>query len=284
MKNASSPLLALLAANTFVMADLYTVTLVDGTIMRYTSADIDLVYGGNTYADLVVKRRATKTVIGVEVDSLDFSVFPRVTDLVTGTAFLQAARSGIFDGATVRLERAFAAAWPAITGTLIMFFGRVSDVSVGRTEAQFKIKSMLELLNMQMPRNLYQTGCNHTLYDSGCAVVKATYTFAGTASGTPTTTSMATTSAAITSKAAGYFDQGVLTFASGVNNGVKRTVKAWDGTNFTFALPLPAASGAGDTFTVFAGCDKTQNTCNSKFSNLTRFRGFPYIPVPEASA
>jgi hypothetical protein len=39
------------------------------------------------------------------------------------------------------------------------------------------------------------------------------------------------------------------------------------------------ASGA--TFTVRAGCDKTQGTCTTKFSNLARFRGMPYIPVAE---
>lgn len=284
MKTASAPLLALLATRAFVMTDLYTVTLVDGTIIRYTSMDIALTWSANVFTSIAISRGATKTMIGVEVDTLDFSIFPKSTDLVTVTPLLQAARTGIFDGATVKLERAFASAWPTITDTMIMFFGRVSDVSVGRTEARFTIKSMLELLNTQMPRNLYQTGCNHTVYDSGCALVKATYTFAGAASGTPTTTSVPTTSAAITAKAAGYFDQGVLTFTSGALNGVKRTVKAWDGTNFTFALPLPSAPAAADTFSVFAGCDKTQATCNSKFSNLARFRGFPYIPVPEASA
>jgi hypothetical protein len=39
----------------------------------------------------------------------------------------------------------------------------------------------------------------------------------------------------------------------------------------------------GDTFTAYPGCDKTQNTCTSKFNNLVNFGGFPYVPVPEAA-
>ena len=42
-----------------------------------------------------------------------------------------------------------------------------------------EVLSALELLNIQMPRNVYQSVCLHTVYDGGCALVKATYTVTG---------------------------------------------------------------------------------------------------------
>jgi len=35
----------------------------------------------------------------------------------------------------------------------------------------------------------------------------------------------------------------------------------------------------GKQVIVYAGCDKTPQTCKNKFNNLQNFRGFPYIPV-----
>ena len=46
-------------------------------------------------------------------------------------------------------------------------------------------------------------------------------------------------------------------------------------------MPLPNVPAVGDTFSVFPGCDKTKTTCAGKFSNIARFRGFPFVPVPE---
>jgi uncharacterized phage protein (TIGR02218 family) len=34
----------------------------------------------------------------------------------------------------------------------------------------------------------------------------------------------------------------------------------------------------GDVLAVYAGCDKKLATCRDKFSNVTNFRGEPYVP------
>jgi uncharacterized phage protein (TIGR02218 family) len=82
-----------------------------------------------------------------------------------------------------------------------------------------------------------------------------------------------------------YFDNGQLVFNFGANNGHVVAVKAYlnSGGTVYFVVPLPALPTAGDTFTIYPGCDKTQATCASKFSNLANFGGFPYVPVPETA-
>ena len=66
-------------------------------------------------------------------------------------------------------------------------------------------------------------------------------------------------------------------------SGISRTVKSYAGGQFVFILPLPYDPTVGDTFSVYPGCDKTQAVCQSKFNNVARFRGFPFIPVPETT-
>jgi uncharacterized phage protein (TIGR02218 family) len=283
MKAISGALTTLFNSNAqFFKADLYTFTFNDGSVLRTTDADVALSFGGNTWLSCapICERTFTTVKVGVEVDSLTLSIFPSATDTVSGLAWQTAARQGYLDGATVLVETAYLTTWQTVIGTIHVFSGSVGEAHPSRTQIELKVTSALELLNRPFPRNLYQSTCLHTVYDSGCALVKATYTVTNTvvSSPAPTTTSFKTSNA----QAAGYFDQGVVTFTSGANNGLKRTVKAYDpATGFTFALPLPQAPAAGDTISVFAGCDKTKATCGTKFANTGRFRGFPWIPSPE---
>ncbi len=79
-------------------------------------------------------------------------------------------------------DRAFLSAWgTAPIGAVTLFKGRVSTVdSVGRTTAQMTVACDLVLLDIDMPRNLYQPTCNHVLFDSGCGLVKNAFGAAGT--------------------------------------------------------------------------------------------------------
>lgn len=283
MKAISGALTTLFSSQqTFSKADFYTWTFADGSILRTTSADVALTFGGFTFLSCapICDRTKTRIVIGVEVDSMSVSVYPSATNVLAGLAWPTAARQGYLDGATLLVETAYITTWPTVIGTIHVFSGLVSDVSPSRTAINVTVKSALELLARPFPRNVYQSVCNHTVYDAGCTLAKAGFTFTGTVavSPAPTTVSFKTGHA----QAAGYFEQGVLTFTSGANNGLKRTVKSYGpAVGFTFALPLPVAPAVGDTMSVFAGCDKTKATCGAKFSNIVHFNGTPFIPTPE---
>ena len=68
-----------------------------------------------------------------------------------------------------------------VVGGVTLFHGRVSTVDlVGRTSATLTIASDLIVLDYDMPRNLYSPTCLHTLYDSGCGVIRGTYAASGT--------------------------------------------------------------------------------------------------------
>jgi uncharacterized phage protein (TIGR02218 family) len=280
VKAISGALTALFnSTDAFYKADLFTFTFSDGTILRTTNADVALTFGGFTFASCapIMERTKTSVKIGVTVDSMDITVACGASDTLAGISWPAAARGGYLDGGTVLVETAYLTSWPTVIGTEHVFSGTVSEVDPSRASVKVTVKSLLELLNQPFPRNVYQGVCVHTVYDSGCTLAKATYTQTGSFTGSPSTLGGSSANGA----AAGYFEQGVITFTSGPNAGLKRTVKTFSGGTFTWALPLPVAPSAGATFSVFAGCDKTMATCGSKFSNLQHFGGQPFIPTPE---
>jgi len=231
-------------------------------------------------SDPIVKRGTIRNVIGVEVDEISVSLLCNSDTLVGNMPLAQFARQGGFDGARLVVTRSFSASHASSAcGTLHLFSGRVGPLTISGSEVAMTIKSDLELLDIMMPRNTYQASCMHTLYDSGCNLSAATFTVTGNTTG-GSTTSVVNSNLA---QADGYFSLGVMQFTSGQNNQVARSVKVYANGSLTPVQPLPFAPAAGDHFTVRPGCDKQQATCNVKFSNLLNFRGFPFIPTPEAS-
>jgi len=283
MKTVASSISTYLASmpQTLLMADAYTFTLANGTVLRYTNSQMPFMLGANTWlTGLTIIRSKIRQVIGVEVDTLDLTIAAPPSFTVGGVSLMKALRTGLFDGASVVLNRIFFSA-PGVpvnttgSGDLILFAGIVGEVDAGRFSAQIRVSSNLQLLNIKLPKNVYQPGCPNTLYDTNCGILKSAYAVSGSIAGPSTAGSLVVA----LSQAAGWFDQGMITFTSGVNSGLSMTIRTQIPSLITPVAPFPSAPATGDTFTIYPGCDKTQATCTSKFSNLANFRGYPYIPV-----
>ena len=265
-----------------LMADGFIFTLRSGLVLCYTNVDITFSYAGRTFLgnSVLIDGLKYKAAIGLEVDQQQVTISAPATDTIaTGAPFLQALRDGTFDGCEIERDRIFFS--DRIGGTAIgavtLFKGRLGTVDqIGRSSAQLTVNSDLVLLDIDMPRNIYQPTCLHTLYDSGCTLAKNAF-------GTNGTVGAGSTASVINwSGASANFQQGSITFTSGVNVGVTANVNAVAaGTSLTLGYPLQSAPATGDAFTVYFGCDHTPGTCQAKFSNLANFRGFPYVPPPE---
>lgn len=289
MKTATGGMVTLLnTGRQFFTADLYTITLYDGTILRYTSADIDLTIGANTFISAdpngpapIITRSRIKRSIGLQANTLTLEIKAYLQHTMFGIPWMQFIKNGGLDGARVLLEQFITDDWTNTSrGSIINFIGDVSDVSPSRTMAEVVVKDDLEKLNIKIPKEIYQPGCRWTLFDAGCGLNKTTFQLSRTVNAGSTTTRILTTSAG---QAAGYFDSGYLFFTSGPNAGAQRTVRKWDGLGLDLALPLPFAPAAGNAFTIFPGCNKQQTTCQTKFNNLIRFGGQPFVPAPETA-
>jgi uncharacterized phage protein (TIGR02218 family) len=284
MKPASSALMTILGSSQFFMADCYSFTLQDGAIVRYTSADQDLkdAATGNVFASggPYFERSKVKFSRGVEVDELDITVTSKPTDLLEGAPWFQALVAGIMDGAEIQLDRAFMPSFgDTSAGLVTLFAGRVAEVDIGRAQATIKANTHLELLNLQWPWRLFQPGCSRALFDAGCGLTKSSFGAAYAIAAGSTTTTLQTDY----SQPDGTASLGTLTFTSGALSGKSYSIRQQTGGAFLLTVPVPIPPAAGDAITVYPGCDKQQATCQTKFSNLQHFEGFPYVPVPETA-
>jgi hypothetical protein len=303
----------------FIMADMYTITLANGTVAgRYTSFDIDLTLSGNVFSSMGprITRNNCKWTIGTEVTELNLTIASSPLDgtMIGSYTFLQACIAGIFDGARLKHERVF---MPTVgdcsAGSIVMNVYYIADLTIDRLKVQMLCKNLMEPLNIPLPRNTYQPSCAHALFDAGCTLTRSTYAVNSTivSSGSLTAAVMVFQAAAQknppvavqrssgmtgngimigpAASPADWYALGKIVFTSGQNNGYQRTVKAStqnlvSGNNTVFATlssPFPFVPAVGDALTVYPGCDRTQLTCQQKFSNLVHFKGFPFIPVPE---
>jgi uncharacterized phage protein (TIGR02218 family) len=282
---SSGNLLAFLNGTTSaIMADLYTFTLTSGAVYRFTSGDVPLTINGHTFLlGPRFERSNIRWLVGIEVDTLTIDLFADDSILIGSAPIISAIASGLFDNATVLVERAFFNQAGACQGTLYQFGGVVQEPVAYRGHAQVQVVSSTSLLNIQIPTAVYQPGCRNTWADLNCKVAKGVYLISKAATST-TDSARSTFSASFTGTPAatdGYLSLGVATCTSGQNAGVSRTIKTHAGGAVTVIAPWPYPVAVGDNFNFYPGCDKTQSTCQSKFNNLPNFAAEPYIPQPE---
>lgn len=286
MKTASGSLIALLnAGGIFLMADLWTITLRGGTVLRWTNADTTLTVGGNTFAastdqggQPLIKRGPIRCVRGLEVDTLDVTLQVGSTAQLSGIKLPLAAHNGAFDGAQVMLERAVMSSWSDTSaGAFTIFEGEVAGVDPATAQTVLHIKSTLEKHNIQMPHTVFMPGCANAFGDAGCGKDLGALTSTGTA-GASTNASQVTGVAG----ADNYYNLGVITMTSGAAAGSRRSIKSFAGGVVVPAVPFPVAPSAGDTYSVYPGCARTLAACQG-WSNTNRFRGYPFVPPPETT-
>ncbi len=286
MKTASTALKDFLLTNSVcVHADLYTFTLANGAgVLRYASTDTPVTANGVTFGlGPLCQDGGVDSQRGVHVSTVDITLYADERHTVAGKPFLDFVEDYGLDGAAVKIERAFAASFADMAsagpvGTYIRFGGKVAEAqTLGATQVVVQAASWLDLLGANLPADTYQTSCLNTLGDARCGVALAGYGAAGqVVAGTN-----ATTFATALTQPSGWFSLGKVAFTSGANTGATVTVKTFDSAgNVQLVAPLQSVPQAGDAFTAYPGCALSMADCTSKFANLARFRGQPFIPAP----
>jgi hypothetical protein len=306
VKNCSAATQSLLAASEYLFYELYDITLATGAQYHYTSGEVPLnnvtvyVPGGtlgpfNYQTGVTLVRDTLSQKSGTEAGTLKFAFVPQGDSpnspiQIAGYSPQEAARFGFLDGAQVMYSKCFLAppsvASPQLNtspGAMGYFLGTIQGIEVDRFFLDITVEDALSVLgDQQMPKNLIQVGCFHQVYDAGCGLLKATFSVTGTIA-TAGDTSHFTTNL---TQATGYFNLGGVIFNGNVTPalaGQVANVSSYVNASGALALvsALSTLPAAGDTFTIYPGCDRQQLGGCTKLSNLARFAGVPYMPVPE---
>lgn len=289
MRTASADLQAfLLSKSPFWTADLYTVQFTNGQTLRMTSSDQPIVANGYTFVPTTpaVKRGTWSVKYTQEVPVLNFTIFSTGTDfkdqLGNTLNLKEAAHNGLFDYAYIELDRAFMPTFGDVSlGTVLLFGGRTAGISISALGIQITAKGDNVLMQQYMPKNMYQLGCIHMLYDAGCTLSQTAHTLTqAVGSGTINTIFLPWSSAP---SSPSYYVQGSVQITSGNGEGQIRSIVAANSTGISLTYPLYTLPAPGDTMAVSQGCAKNQNACKNQFANLAHYRGFPYIPPVETA-
>lgn len=264
----------------FWQADLFTFTLASGTVYRWTTSDRDISVAGAIWSAVgpVLTRTGWSVKNTMTIASMTLKLFSTGTDF-GGINIKSAIHNGLLDGAVVSLRRVIMPTFGDTSlGPVDIFTSRVSTVTVTALGADIVVKGGNVALQQYAPKNTYQLGCIHALYNAGCTLVRTAHQETHTV----TTASTIVVQLSSPSIDPALFLHGTVLVTSGAAAGSLRTIKSVSSSGVGLAYPLYVAPQLGDTAVLTQGCNHSLARC-SVFGNTAHYRGFPFIPPVETA-
>ena len=234
----------------------------EGTDYLYTSENQDVTVDGDTYTAAALEREQ------VEKDS-DFSrgrLKIRCVQTPLLLSFL-----AISPPSTIAVTVYRHQPYISTPVTEVLFEGKVESIAFELGQrCQITAIEAQEFVFYKFPAWVYQPTCNHVLYSTDCGLTRASYKNTVTAEVLTTPAVMWSSGANINGDK--YYSWGTAEF-----NGEKRLIIAQNGEQVVFQVPFTSLE-VGDSVDLYPGCTKTASECKNKFSNLSKFMGFPHIP------
>jgi uncharacterized phage protein (TIGR02218 family) len=263
-----------LAGDVTTLCHCWRVTLADASVMGFTDHDGPLSTDGTAFApDSGMAASEARRAEGMGVASMDVAG-ALSADAITEADIL----AGRYDGAVVEtllVNWADPAQFQRI--------GRASIAKVTRRDGQFvaELESLGRGLDVVHGRHLARH-CDAALGDARCGVDLDQSAYKGEGTVVALDGADGVVVSGLSGFADGWFSGGRLTWTSGARAGLSDRVtasRAAAGATAIAYWPDTAEPPApGDTFDIFAGCDKAFATCKAKFANALNFRGFPHLP------
>lgn len=270
----SEALAAHLAAGTTTLCRCWVVARRDGVTLGFTDHDRDLGFGGIVFrADSGLTGKALQQTTGLSVDNGEAMGALR-SDAVTEADLV----AGRFDAAEVQ---AWLVNWSDVAQRHLLFRGTIGEVQTGGGGFRAELRGLTEMMGQPMVR-IYQRHCNARLGDPVCGVSMNQPAYSAEAVVIDAAGGQTLRLSSLEGYAADWFARGHLDVVDGGATGLSAMIKsdALVGTERHVGLwqELRIPLAPGDRVKVRAGCDKRAETCRTKFSNFSRFRGFPHIP------
>jgi hypothetical protein len=178
MRTVNASITAAIAAGTLKVAELFIFTLADGTVHRFTSHPEDITWdaGGNTYEAAPIGRGAISYSSNFESDHVQVALANISGD------FYNLVQNNILEACRVTIKRILWDDSYAADKEITVFAG-FADIEFNRQVLSFDCRPVADLLNIKVPRHLYEEPCNHRLYDVSCGLRQADFAYSGTATG-----------------------------------------------------------------------------------------------------
>lgn len=278
MKSAiPGPLLAHYASGGTTLAHALRITRTDGAIFAFNSSGADVAFSGITYSGSQgLDISSITSSVGMAVDNLE------LTTLDDGSLFTVAAvKAGVWQNAAFVIFR-YNWASPS-DGVDYLLAGTIGNVTLKLGAVVAELRGLQQYLQQNVGTVTSKT-CRARFCDqptqagnNQCTLLAASWTDTLTVTAVTDRRTFTTTGPA---RAADWYAEGIATWATGANAGLKGKVKAYSAAQVFELLQLQQRNIAvGDTLTVLAGCRKRlAEDCLGKFNNVVNFQGEPHMP------
>lgn len=157
---------------------------------------------------------------------------------------------------------------------VVEMMGEVAAVAFDEEEhaVVFACRMVSSNFSRKVPWPIYQKPCNYALYGAGCRVNMDDFKLQTQLTSVNETSLRA---ASFATKPDGWFRTGLVKRDL---TGEVRFIIDHVGDELTLQTPFIDLV-AGDSLTVYAGCDRSYATCRDKFNNGHRFLGFEWMPT-----
>lgn len=270
MRTISNELQTHLEQENTTICTLWKLTLTDNTVMGFTDHTVDITYDGVSYeSEAGYMPSAISYTIDTDVSNLD------ITGLLDSGFITQLdLELGKYDYAEVVVY--LINYMDTSMGDILLKRGWLGEIEIHNEKYTVELLSLMEALHSSELCNIYSPNCRAILGDSKCGVNLTSFTTSGIVNVVNSSIEFTTNLTAIND----YYNNGLITWTTGDNDGSTMEVKDFTQTSgiVTIFLPMPYTIVAGDTFTIYPGCDKSLTTCGSVFNNVINFRGEPFLP------
>ena len=257
------------------------ITRTDGQGFGFTSATSSATIDGVTYgAQQGLDISSITTSIGLDVDNLELQT------LNDGSLFSREdVLGGVWQNAAFLI---FRYDWTdTAAGSEPMLAGTIGNVTLREDRIVAELRGLQQYLQQPVGSVTSKT-CRARVADwpapagnNLCRLDVATITSTLTVTAVTNRREFTATGTPMT---ADRYGEGVLTWTTGANAGLRARVKSQTaGGAFVLHADMPRDIGVGDTISAVAGCRKRRDEdCVSKFNNVLNFQGEPDAPMVDA--
>jgi uncharacterized phage protein (TIGR02218 family) len=233
------------------------------TVYRYTTYRSPLTFLSNTYTPATIKRGDIS--YDTDFKSTELTVTAALSDPFSIYIANQPS-----EPARIKIYRALQS---DTSDYVILFNGTVKNVSIENHQVNATCTSRNRYLEKKIPRIIYQSFCNHDVFDNDCGLNGNLWKVAGTVNTVSGSTIQADEWKAY---ADDYFTGGMVETSDGDARLITDHVQSTG--VLTLQIPFDSRVAAGVSVDAYPGCDGNPATCVNKFNNLTAFLGMSYIP------
>ena len=241
----------------------------NGTHWRYTSGDVAVIYAGQSYVPATLNRSLVSYDNATQISKM--TIYAGYLEV----PITQYIAINPVEQVWIQVMRAHRDIFPLQVD--VIFIGQIKSVSFKGTQANAECVGFEYFLSMPVPKFRYQKTCNWQLFETltvggfvlGCRYPKTPIHAVVTVDSTGRILNSATFD---TYNPDGYFTYGSIEFGD-----EKRAIVDHVGTMVEMAyrmISLPSPS----TVHAYVGCDRRIETCRTKFGNILRFFGTPWVP------